>query len=666
MRKRGRSCGRTTQPTLTSMFRAVGPSGYNNTDRIDGDDDMERDNIMEELFGIDGSPNDLGENDFIPQTPEENVVDREAKRSWKEGWRLKHEWAYPVKDANGSTRIKCKWCSLYRYDNVFSKEGSTTIQLSALDCHAKSEAHKSARSRWEARTKGDQSSIVKKVENMIDLQKERVKMIMQIAFFHAMHNYPLACIRNASYFNRYLGTPNIPSIPDYSAYANAKAAKEFLFATQEVMWEKLKSKIQRSPFYSILIDESTDRGLEHHMIVYITFVKEGGNGDPTTRFIRLLKMIDGTAMSKYNAIILLLAEMGLLPRKMVAMGSDGASSMTGESNGLIALLRRHVPHILLVHCVAHCEALAMSKACKEVGKFVYMDKIANKVATWLNGCAMRIGTLYKLEEVFGLKKLNVTRIHEVRWLSRGKVMERLVQVMSVLLENFSEHDKRLFSKLSIYQVQFGFHLLADILIELNILSQSLQYESVDLTTIGALVDTTIEMLKIRFMGSVFGRGAKYTSRFLDTTRDGSFKFVDTDRIEHIYTLRYECLPGSTFLGTLEGSIDLGKRLVQNIIDKLGDRFVHQLSIFNACKIFSPRDYDNDRDVLTNQIDGWCLRLLDQFSIGEAPIVDKEKCEGEIDRFTILLKRCFSRKNMIDAWRQCAGRTEWVDSFPVMV
>ena len=131
-------------------------------------------------------------------------------------------------------------------------------------------------------------------------------------------------------------------------------------------------------------------------------------------------------------------------------------------------------------------------------------------------------------------------------------------------------------------------------------------------------------------------------------------------------MRYECFLGSTFPSTLEENINLGKRLVQNIIDKLGDRFVHQLSIFNACKIFSPRDYDNDRDVLTNQIDGWCLRLLDQFSIGEAPIVDREKREGEIDRFTILLKRCFSRKNMIDSWKQCAGRTEWVDSFLIMV
>ena len=73
---------------------------------------------------------------------------------------------------------------------------------------------------------------------------------------------------------------------------------------------------------------------------------------------------------------------------MVAMGSDGASSMSGESNGLIALLGRYVPHLLLVHCVSHCEALAVSKACKEVGEFVYMDKIANKVAAWLNGSAM--------------------------------------------------------------------------------------------------------------------------------------------------------------------------------------------------------------------------------------------------------------------------------------
>jgi len=45
---------------------------------------------------------------------------------------------------------------------------------------------------------------------------------------------------------------------EYYAYTNTTSRKEFLQATEEVYLNKLKEDILHSPFYSILVDESTD------------------------------------------------------------------------------------------------------------------------------------------------------------------------------------------------------------------------------------------------------------------------------------------------------------------------------------------------------------------------------------------------------------------------
>lgn len=39
--------------------------------------------------------------------------------------------------------------------------------------------------------------------------------------------------------------------------------------------------------------------------------------------------------------------------KILGLGSDGASVMTGKKEGVAGLLRRANPHIINVHCVAH-------------------------------------------------------------------------------------------------------------------------------------------------------------------------------------------------------------------------------------------------------------------------------------------------------------------------
>jgi hypothetical protein len=127
-------------------------------------------------------------------------------------------------------------------------------------------------------------------------------------------------------------------------------------------------------------------------------------------------------------------------------------------------------------------------------------------------------------------------------------------------------------------------------------------------------------------------------------------------------LRFEPIPNSLGSGTMNDCVHLGKVFVQKLIDCLNDRFT-DLTVFNAAKLFSPRSYfeeENERDFETKR---WLRRLCEKIDIGDSPIIDTEKCEGEMESFTITLHRAYLRKSMVATWEQCGGEPEWCEFYP---
>ena len=52
--------------------------------------------------------------------------------------------------------------------------------------------------------------------------------------------------------------------------------------------------------------------------------------------------------------------------KVVALGTDGAAVMVGEVGGVFALLKRDIPHLIKVHCIAHRLELASADTVKAI------------------------------------------------------------------------------------------------------------------------------------------------------------------------------------------------------------------------------------------------------------------------------------------------------------
>lgn len=60
----------------------------------------------------------------------------------------------------------------------------------------------------------------------------------------------------------------------------------------------------------------------------------------------------------FTSVPSLLNKMHLDFHKFVAIIMDGATTMTGDRHGLVAILRKNVPQMMGIHCIAHREASA--------------------------------------------------------------------------------------------------------------------------------------------------------------------------------------------------------------------------------------------------------------------------------------------------------------------
>jgi hypothetical protein len=146
--------------------------------------------------------------------------------------------------------------------------------------------------------------------------------------------------------------PRIPS-HEYGAYTSRQSAYEFLWAISQHLRVVDLLEVKDSPVISFLVDESTDRSLEQHLIVYVCSLSRSGLGPPCMQFVGLTSVPRATGEIFYKNVVDLLEKSEWPLEKLVALATDGAASMIGVRQGLAGRLRADVPTLINVHCIAH-------------------------------------------------------------------------------------------------------------------------------------------------------------------------------------------------------------------------------------------------------------------------------------------------------------------------
>ncbi|CAI5501958.1 unnamed protein product [Closterium sp. Naga37s-1] len=218
--------------------------------------------------------------------------------------------------------------------------------------------------------------------------------------------------------------------------------------------------------------------------------------------------------------------------------------------------------------------------------------------------------------------LELQGIHQVRWLSRGDAVLRLVTVFPAIIVMLYEWDETLYELATSYRFHFLLYFLADVLEQLNILNKSFQQRELDIAGVHAQIRRTISYLETRYVdcGDEFGGGlsARLSPFIMKYGPDSdnpevTVQGVDSDGRPTKHTFKLHENPSEDYptLGNHYNCVDLCTSFAETLVRNLTKRFADLDSLVGV-RLFMPDEYPPERGERHKQCLEWLMSLVKLF------------------------------------------------------
>ncbi|XP_029905790.1 general transcription factor II-I repeat domain-containing protein 2B-like [Myripristis murdjan] len=250
---------------------------------------------------------------------------------------------------------------------------------------------------------------------------------------------------------------------------------------------KSDQHLKNADSISLAIDSSCDRTDMEQLAVFVRFF----DGKTFREELLCLLPLPGHATGEviFNELTQFFEKHGLNVRKIVSVVTDGAPSMVGRHKGLVSRLSAVNPALQSFHCIIHKSVLCakLSEEMREV-----MDTVTRLVNFVRESSSLQHRLFRALLEDVSAEHKDLLLHNNVRWLSKGRVLERVCDLRDELLSFLSSLQSKkaqdFHSFLSDNKVMADVIFLCDIMSHLNHLNLQLQgknhtvadmYEAVD-------------------------------------------------------------------------------------------------------------------------------------------------------------------------------------------
>ena len=146
-----------------------------------------------------------------------------------------------------------------------------------------------------------------------------------------------------------------------SQYISPRMQNEIISICNDLILKRLVDSINRSKFFSVLADETTDISCQEQLTLCARYVSDDFAIEEA--FLQFVPITDLSGKNLSSTILNNLSNIGIDVSKMRGQGYDGATAMSERLNGAQAYIREIIPTALYVHCAAHSLNLAVSNSC---------------------------------------------------------------------------------------------------------------------------------------------------------------------------------------------------------------------------------------------------------------------------------------------------------------
>ncbi|CAI7834355.1 unnamed protein product [Closterium sp. NIES-53] len=469
-------------------------------------------------------------------------------------------------------------------------DGARDLQIGSIRTHSATRAHKQAvdnREKSEAE-KAKQATLTR--WQITDSSTRHIIRLLHIALFVCTADAPIAMFVPLCCFLAKDGLPYLPPSGGYGSYYNDYGFKENLRTLSTYLQETQRLHLLESPWIGISLDESTDRVHGKHLILYTTFFKRTS---VVTEFLTLITVDRADAASLTSAVVQYLTGIRVDLQKISSVASDGANMMVGKNKGV--MLTRYCVSLLM-----YKEALAASDAADAIPELRMIDNVVRAFAEHIGRSCVHYQKFHELQRIFCPTNLEAQGIHEVRWLSRGEAVQRLLDVLPAAVVDYKE----LYEAVTLFKFHWLIRFLADVLWELNALNKRFQQRQADVTLVAHIVEQTRMRLKTRYSlrdpAHHFGSEDKMQlPEFIKRhqamdKREMKAEGVDEDGnpVHFVYERHERRLPGHETDGNVTACVELLIKFVRAVDAELEWRMC-DLNLLEGTKLFRTASYVSD-------------------------------------------------------------------------
>lgn len=239
----------------------------------------------------------------------------------------------------------------------------------------------------------------------------------------------------------------------------------------------VREKLSDSRLFALQLDESTDISKKCQLLSYIRFIDDDS---VIEQFLACSELpTTSTGAEVFDSMSNTLTDNGLSWKNCLSVCTDGAPAMTGKFKGFVAKVKQNFPNVGSTHCFIHREALMVKTFPTELKSV--LNLVVNMV-NFVKSRALKTRLLKEMCHEAGSKHDTLVLHTEIRWLSKGKVLQRFYELKNELSRLFSAEKPDFAMYLNDTEWCAKVAYLADIFYHLNCLNESMQGKEANVLT----------------------------------------------------------------------------------------------------------------------------------------------------------------------------------------
>ncbi|XP_078590444.1 zinc finger protein 862-like [Branchiostoma floridae x Branchiostoma japonicum] len=390
---------------------------------------------------------------------------------------------------------------------VWTEVPCITIERPSLTKHQASDAHVDAdKAETAAKAAAKDGGIAQALTKQVNLER--------VAFLGALRAMYWLNTNEVPHTTKFAGLLDMMKGLGLSYLSHLNKGGNCNYTSEGIMWEMVQvlsdgprqeviSTLLQSPYYSILIDETTDISVTKQLIIFGRYLTK--KHEVRTSYLGILDIPDGKADTIVNKLKEFLRSIGADLTKMAGFGSDGAAVMVGRRSGVATQLRANNSMLVNIHCIAHRLALACGQAAQGNTYLIKFKDLLGQLYRFYEYSPVRMSGLQEIQNIVNSKDscVKLKQAKDVRWLSHHLAVEALRKTFSAVvisLEREAEERHEAVAKgLAVFLKTFRFCatllMMSDILPTLANLSRLFQQTDVNFSNIKINVDSTVDSLE---------------------------------------------------------------------------------------------------------------------------------------------------------------------------